>query len=102
VLDVRYKVLSRQIETLNHLHASCEEFVKNANTVELRVEGAAVADCRDEVETTLKALHCFADKYSLGYDKKDFSDFRTLESLQERIAAVVGTLLTRILIPEDQ
>jgi hypothetical protein len=32
----------------------------------------------------------------------DFSDFRTLESLQERIAAVVGTLLTRILIPEDQ
>jgi hypothetical protein len=81
------------------LHASCEKFIKNAKTVELRLEAVAVADCRDEVEATLRALHAFADKYSLAFDKKDFSDFQTLESLQQRIALIVGTLLSRILIP---
>jgi hypothetical protein len=99
VLDVRYKLLSRQIEALNHLHASCEQFVKSANTYELRVKAVAVADCRDEIGTAHKALQAFATKYSAGYDKRDFSDFRTLERLQERIAAVVGNLLTLILIP---
>jgi hypothetical protein len=100
VLDVRYRLLSRQIEILNHLNASCGKFLQDANTTELAHDDrAAIVDCREEVAATEKALYRFAEKYATGYAKENFSDLWSLKSLQERIATQTATLLTRLLIP---
>lgn len=98
VLDVRYKLLSRQIETLNHLLAAGDEFLKTADST-LRSKSLAILDCRDEVAKTIQALQPFARKYAAGYADDNFSDFDTLEEFQQQIATVTGMLLTRLLIP---
>jgi hypothetical protein len=98
VLDVRYKLLSRQIETLQHLHSACDKFLMTADST-LRGKSLVVLDCRDEVAKTIQTLLPFAKKYSAGYSDDDFARFQSLETLQYGIAKTVGMLFTRLLIP---
>lgn len=99
VLDVRYKLLSRQIETLNHLKASFEKFEKCGPDPGQRDDGPAIAACHDEIKNALGAITSFAPAYSSNYDKNDFADFSCLQTFQKAIAALVGRLLTDVLIP---
>jgi len=98
VLDVRYKLLSRQVETLYHLQAACDKFLKTGKT-RLGDEGLAVLDCRRAAEVASKSLRPFAEKYADGYANDSFADFQTLEDFQRQTATVTGTLLSRLLIP---
>src|SRR4029077_5669076 len=92
VLEVRYKVLSRQMECMNHTIASLEEFVKNS------------AD--PGLQNSLSALLCmrragmnFADWYSTNYKIPRAGDLTSFYKFQKSAAATSGTLLTNILVP---
>lgn len=99
VLDVRYKLLSRQIETLNHLKASFEKFESSGPDPGQSDDGPALAACHDEIQKALGAIKNFAPAYSANYDKDNFADFSCLQTFQTSIAALVGRLLTDLLIP---
>jgi hypothetical protein len=98
VLDVRYKLLSRQIETLNHLQASFEKFAENTICTDIADE-PSIEDCGEEVAKIHKQLQAFAIRYTKGYTDNNFADFQTLSELQKQIASVTGTLISRLLIP---
>ena len=92
VLEVRYKVLSRQMECMNHTIASLEEFIKNS------------AD--PGVQNSLAALLCmrragmnFADWYSTNYKIPHAGNLTSFYKFQKSVAATSGTLLTQVLVP---
>lgn len=98
VLDVRYKLLSRQLESLNHLHISLENFLKTdarGESHELEKLQTSLAI----VEKCQKAGITFAKWYSVSYDKPTASGLRTFETFQQHIAATSGHILTNLLIP---
>src|SRR5215471_17372208 len=78
VLDVRYKLLSRQLECLNHLFSSL--------SAPSRAAYAGVDLCKDSVKDSLEASRDFADWYCRNYDKPKASDLRTFETLQKQFA----------------
>jgi len=92
VLEVRYKVLSRQMECMNHTIASLEEFIKNS------------AD--PGLQNSLSALLCmrragmnFADWYSTNYKIPRAGNLTSFYKFQKSVAATSGTLLTNVLVP---
>ncbi len=98
VLDVRYKLLSRQLESLNHLHTSLQEFVvAHPNLVDIERQGAE--DCLAAVDATRNAGVVFVKWYSLNYRNPKAAGLRQFEELQERIAATAGRVLTHLLVP---
>ncbi len=99
VLDVRYKLLSRQIETLNHLKASFEQFERGAHNPKQWYDHRAMASCREEIKNAQVAMMDFSPVYAEGYDKDDFARFDCLEKFQITMAGLVGKLITEVLIP---
>lgn len=91
VLEVRYKVISRQMECMNHTIASLELLPK---PVTKEVQG-----CLD----ALKAMHgagiSFAEWYSSNYANPDAGDMSSFETFQRNIASASGTLLSKLLVP---
>jgi hypothetical protein len=99
VLDVRYKLLSRQIETLNHLKASFEEFEKGAREPNQGDNYRAMASCHEEIKNAQVAMMDFSPVYAASYDKDDFAHFGCLQTFQVSMAGLVGKLITEVLIP---
>jgi len=92
VLDVRYKVISRQMECMNHTITALQEFLNKSSDPGAR--------------NSLTALLCmhragmrFATWYSANYKKLRASDLSSFKEFQESIASTSGTLLTQLLLP---
>ena len=99
VLDVRYKLLSRQLECLNHLHSSLQEFISTPPPLPSKPLKNARA-CLAAVDATRAAGIRFAKWYSISYGDPKAAGLQCFEQFQERIAATAGQVLTEILIPE--
>jgi hypothetical protein len=101
VLDVRYKLLSRQLECLTHLHASLNRF-KTSATAEEQAALADVAECEESVTLSRTAGMRFAEWYSVNYHNPKAADLRDFQAFQKQIADTTGVVLTKLLIPASR
>jgi hypothetical protein len=97
VLEVRYKVISRQLECMNHTIASLQEFLmKPGNSGSV---GGTLSSL-----TALTEMHeagmTFAEWYSTNYSRSRAGDLTNFCEFQKSVAAASGTLLTKLLLPE--
>lgn len=92
VLEVRYKVISRQMECMNHTIATLQDFLKNASDPGAESSLAALLRMR-------RAGMKFADWYSTNYVATHAGNLRSFRAFQRTVAAASGTLLTRVLLP---
>jgi hypothetical protein len=95
VLDVRYKLLSRQLEALNHLHTSLQNHI-NSHTLD---EFNHVKHCMTAVNTSRNAGMKFAKWYSINFCNSNAAGLCAFEEFQEQIAATTGLLLSELLVP---
>jgi hypothetical protein len=98
VLDVRYKLLSRQLECLNHLHASLQEAI-NCDPEMDNSELKGVDDCLTAVAENQKVGMKFAKWYSTSYDDPKAAGLQCFARFQKRMAATAGLTLTHLLVP---
>ena len=101
VLEVRYKLLSRQAESLRHLRTSFEEFMETSFfKADDQAVRAAIQQCLDQqLPNAEAALIRFAEWYSANYLYPDTGNLRPLEEFQISMAALTGKLLARVLLP---
>jgi hypothetical protein len=92
VLEVRYKVISRQMECMNHNIAKLEEYLKSTSDCGAGKSLAALLSMR---EAGLE----FADWYSKNYVKSRAGDLTTFTKFQKSVANASGTLLSQLLLP---
>jgi len=98
VLDVRYKLVSRQLECLNHLHASLQEAINWDPDMDIdELQGGD--DCLAAVAENQKAGVEFAKWYSGSYRNPKAAGLQLFEEFQKRIAATAGLTLTHLLVP---
>jgi hypothetical protein len=91
VLEVRYKVISRQIEAMNHTLVALQEI--SMTDAEGRQEAI------ESLEATREAAGKFASWYAENYQKPGAGDLTNFQEFQKSVAATSGTLLTKLLIP---
>jgi hypothetical protein len=91
VLEVRYKVISRQMECMNHTIASLQALGK-ASDPEIKDSLEALAKMHDAGIT-------FATWYSINYDKSLAGDLGSFSTFQQSISSASGTLLSKLLVP---
>ncbi len=96
VLDVRYKVISRQMECMNHTIASLQEFAKNSSESE---DLQAAQNGLDALTEMRDAGARFAVWYSANYANPRAGDLSSFKEFQESIASASGALLTKLLVP---
>ena len=101
VLDVRYKLLSRQLECLTHLHNSLRLF-KPPATEEEQAAFAGVAECEGSVQLSRGAGMKFAEWYSVNYNNPKAADLRDFQAFQKQIAETTGVILTKLLLPASR
>jgi hypothetical protein len=101
VLDVRYKLLSRQLECLNHLHRSLSLFTVPGDSAE-HAAFAGVDVCRTSVEATQGTGLRFAEWYSKNYNDPRAAGLQGFEAFQKQVAATTGVVLTELLIPASR
>ena len=94
VLEVRYKLLSRQLESLRHLQNDLNEFPRQSD-----VSDATARTLRHSIARALDAAREFAKWYSPHYIESDSSGVLLLFSFQVDVAAVTGKLMTEVLVP---
>ena len=92
VLDVRYKLLSLQIECLRHTRAALDALRKIASAEERK--------CTAAIEETQKSGAAFAVWYAAHYWDPDAGDFGSLTDFQVSAAKTAATLLVYLLLPE--
>lgn len=98
VLDVRYKLLSRQLECLNHLHASLQEAINGDPDMD-NSELKGVDDCLTAVAENQKVGMKFAKWYSTSYDDPKAAGLQCFARFQKRMTATAGLTLTHLLVP---
>jgi hypothetical protein len=96
VLEVRYKVISRQLESMNHSIASLEEFGKNSKDPS---EVQTAQYCLKHLEGVRAAGFSFADWYSSAYTDPDAGDLTKFKAFQQSVAKASGALLVHLLLP---
>jgi hypothetical protein len=92
VLEVRYKVISRQMECMNHTIASLQEFLEKSFDPEAQDSLDALTDMRGAGIT-------FAEWYSTNYANSRAGDLTSFREFQKSIASASGTLLSKLLVP---
>ncbi len=92
VLEVRYKVISRQMECMNHTIASLQEFLEKSSDPEAQDSLDALTDMRGAGIT-------FAEWYSTNYANSRAGDLTSFREFQKSIASASGTLLSKLLVP---
>ena len=93
VLEVRYKLISRQLESLNHIDAVINN-PKNPPSPLVTLE------IKQTVEATIKAGRKFAKWFSQNYCKTNASSLSDLTLFQETVAKLSGIMLSCVLVPE--
>jgi hypothetical protein len=92
MLDVRYKLLSRQSESLSHLF----------NSIPYATDWRTKLDLypwRSTLESTLHAKNHFAEWYAKHWNTWEERDLHTLECFQIGIAQAAGYTLAKHLVP---
>jgi hypothetical protein len=95
VIEVRYKLLSRQFENLNHLVAISDELPKDPDDDDPETRHG----WRKALDNAMDARDPFAEWYSGKYSDPHAGSLKTLETFQDRVAELAGKVLTRVLIP---
>jgi hypothetical protein len=98
VLDVRYKLLSRQLECLNHLSASLNLF-KTPGTPQQQGAFGGIETCKESINLSRAEGLKFAEWYSENYCKSDASDLTKFQNFQKQIAKTTGVVLTELVVP---
>jgi len=98
VLDVRYKLLSRQLECLNHLHNSLRLF-KVPQDAETQAAFAGIEMCKRSVNLSRAEGLRFAEWYSNNYNKSNAADLQKFQDFQKQIAETTGIVLTELVVP---
>jgi hypothetical protein len=102
VLDVRYKLASRQIECLTHLYASLQEAINSDPDMD-NGQLKRVDDCLSAVKQNRDYdVVKLAVWYSENYRKAEAVDLQVFEEFQKQIAATSGLMLTHLLVPAWQ
>ena len=96
VLEVRYKVISRQLESMNHSIASLEELTKNSKDP---AEVQEAQYCLKRLEEVRTAGFSFAEWYASAYSDPNAGDLTRFKAFQECVAKASGALLAHLLIP---
>ena len=96
VLEVRYKLISRQLESMNHTIASLEH-------LELTDNDSITPECVAASLGSLKEMHeagqLFAKWYLQNYTNALAGDLAVFRTFQKRVANVCGSLLRNLLLP---
>ena len=93
VLDVRYKLLSRQLECLNHLHNS----VKKSGP-----PSAAGESCLASINHTRQMGFAFGQWYSKNYNRPTACGLGLFKAFQKRIARTTGIVLTELRFLQEE
>ena len=101
VLDVRYKLLSRQLECLTHLHNSMRLF-KEPTDPEEKAAFAGIEECKPSVDQSRGAGLKFAEWYSENYDKAKAANLKDFRDFQKQIAETTGLVLSKLLLPASR
>lgn len=101
VLDVRYKLLSRQLECLTHLHTSLSHFVLPASSDE-RAAFSGTGDCLKSIDASLVAGTTFGKWYSENYNDPKAAGLDGFKYFQKQVAETTGVVLTELLIPASR
>ena len=88
VLDVRYKLLSRQMETLTHLQNSLRE-----------CESLRTPGWEDQIAAMQQSRTEFARWYASKWNDSKERDFTAFSAIQSSIAQTTGVVLAQILVP---
>jgi hypothetical protein len=93
VLEVRYKVISRQMECMNHTIATLENDIK-------------AHDSDSNLKVSLEALYAmrvagteFAKWYSSHYLRIRAGNLSTFQKFQQQVASASGVLFSQLLVP---
>lgn len=92
VLEVRYKVISRQMECMNHTITTLQEFLKTS-------DDPAARDSLDDLLRMRAAGVNFGAWYSANYLNSGVGDLTKFTEFQESVASASGTLFARLLVP---
>ncbi len=98
VLDVRYKLLSRQLECLHHLQRSVKLF-KMPESSEEKMAFDGIGDCAASAQESLDAGIKFSRWYTTNYNDPRAGRTPTFERLQQQIAKTTGEILVKLLVP---
>lgn len=98
VLDVRYKLLSRQLECLNHLYNSLRLFKVSEDSDE-KTAFAGIETCKKSVNLSRAEGLRFAEWYSKNYCKAEAADLQKFQDFQNQIAETTGVILTELVAP---
>jgi hypothetical protein len=98
VLDVRYKLVSRQLECLNHLSNSLQKFIDEHPSDPAKTLGASlclitVSRCRDEGRA-------FGQWYTKIYNEPKGGGWKHFTRFQRQVAKTSGKVLIHLLLPE--
>src|SRR5208282_6221115 len=87
-----YKVISRQMECMNHTIASLQELLQKSSDPEIQNSVKALTEMRDAGIT-------FAGWYSANYANSRAGDLTSFSKFQQSISSASGTLLAKLLVP---
>jgi hypothetical protein len=96
VLEVRYKVISRQMECMNHTIATLEEFRNNSS------DPGAIQAANNSLAALTRMRDAgvkFAEWYSTNYTISHAGNLTSFRKFQKSVAGASGTLLTQLLVP---
>jgi hypothetical protein len=101
VLDVRYKLLSRQLECLTHLHTSMRLF-KTPKDPEEQKAFANLDVCKASVDSSRLKGFEFAKWFSKNYNRPKAADLKDFKAFQKQIAKTTGVILTNLVAPASR
>ncbi len=108
VLDMRYKLIFRQLESMTHLRASLLEWEKHRPPVKGSFTVCEESDFPDlpkacawikKIDATTAQRLEFAQWHSLHWDDWEARSMTGIRLLQESLAETAGMILTELLIP---
>jgi hypothetical protein len=96
VLEVRYKLISRQLESMNHNLASLEKLKSSKDSPVAPASVEAAINCLNGMSIV---GHSFTRWYLQNYTDENARDLSAFETFQEYIAEVCGSLFKNLLAP---
>jgi hypothetical protein len=101
VLQQRYKLLSRQIESYGHLRNTLEHASKySSSKEELESPPPLGADYMEQLAACDNAQKSFIDWYSWGYKCSGVTDLEPVGYYQKQLTKMAGAVCRTILIPQ--
>jgi hypothetical protein len=97
VLDVRYKLIFRQMESLTHLRESLLEWEQHRRSGFAEIPSAS--SWIDTLDQTRRDRATYARWYSLHWDDWKARRMLGLKSVQQSLGGVAALMLTQLLIP---